>query len=73
VKLRCFYQIEFSKKLNEACSDIVNQIRKDSFLEKSVEAVPPHLYVPNETKIPHFLQIDFAVAIEEWKSYSATD
>lgn len=57
----------FSKSLHEACNDIVRQITKESFLDKSNDAVPSHLYVPGETKFPHFLQIDFAVAINDGK------
>lgn len=60
-----FLADSFSKSLIEACNDIVSQINKESFLEKSNEAIPSHLFVPNETKIPHFLQIDFAVAVKD--------
>lgn len=60
-----FLADSFSKRLFEACNDIVSQLNEESFLEKSNEAIPSHLIVPNETKIPHFLQIDFAVAVKD--------
>ncbi|MFO7526528.1 MAG: hypothetical protein R6W68_13835 [Ignavibacteriaceae bacterium] len=62
-----FMDDTFTKSLYEACNDIVEQVNEESFLEKSNEAIPSHLFVPNETKIPHFLQIDFAVAVEDGK------
>ncbi len=60
-----FLSDELTWKLISACDDIIHQIKADSFLKKSEHAVPKHIYVPGETEIPHFLQIDFAIAIED--------
>lgn len=59
-----FLSYDLAKDLTRACDDIMGQIMSAEFLMKSVNAVPEHLYVPNETKVPHFLQIDFAIASE---------
>lgn len=59
-----FISEQLNNDLINACSDIVNQIQTDDFIKRSGDAVPANLEIPNETKIPHFLQIDFAIATE---------
>lgn len=55
-----FLTKEFQKKLDDACQSIILQIKAmpDSELQK---AVPSELRVPNDTKKPHFLAIDFGI------------
>jgi hypothetical protein len=62
-----FLSTELSNDLIDACNEIIHQLQDESFLQRSNDAVPKHLYIPNETKIPHFLQIDFAIAVENEK------
>lgn len=60
-----FLSDSLSENLITACNELVEQIMDEDFLKRSGHAVPSQLYVPNETKIPHFMQIDFAIAMEE--------
>lgn len=62
-----FLSKELSDELQKACYDLINQIKVENFLRKSNDAVPEKLRVPNETAVPHFLQIDFAIAVEHGK------
>lgn len=62
-----FVSAQLKNELISACDSIVNQIQNDNFLKRSGDAVPERLKVPNETRIPHFLQIDFAIASENGK------
>ncbi|MBK8946298.1 MAG: hypothetical protein IPM32_13655 [Ignavibacteriae bacterium] len=48
-------------KLIFAGEDILKQIQKSEFLEKSKNAVPEKYFVPNEDDHPIFLQIDFGI------------
>lgn len=59
-----FLSDQLTKHLIVGCDDIITQIKDESFLKKSEDAVPQHLNIPGVTDIPHFLQIDFAIAIE---------
>ncbi|MHB1687608.1 MAG: hypothetical protein ACYCVH_09560 [Ignavibacteriaceae bacterium] len=45
--------------------EIVNQIMTPDFLKISQAAIPPGLSVPNEGDHPTFLQIDFAVCLDD--------
>lgn len=62
-----FLSKDITNELIEASDVILDQIRGAKFLKRSNDAVPSHLYVPNETNVPHFLQIDFAIAQENHK------
>lgn len=59
-----FLSDELATELVTACNTIIEQIKDKNFLKKSENAVPKNLYVPNCTEVPHFLQIDFAIEIE---------
>ncbi|MFZ1291653.1 MAG: hypothetical protein WAR79_16265 [Melioribacteraceae bacterium] len=50
-------------KLIFAGDEILSQIQKSEFLEKSKKAVPEKYFVPNEAEHPIFLQIDFGITI----------
>jgi hypothetical protein len=56
-----FLSKNFSNELIKACDEILNQIQTPSFINRSKDAVPPSLFVPNEDDHPLFLQIDFAI------------
>lgn len=60
-----FLNDKLSSELVTASYEIIEQIKDENFLKRSENAVPKSLYVPNCTKVPHFLQIDFAIAIEK--------
>lgn len=59
-----FLHKSFQAKLIEASKSIIDQIKKmsDADLEK---AVPANCRVPNDTKKPHFLAIDFGICKNE--------
>lgn len=59
-----FLSNELKTKLITACDELIEQIKDKNFLIDSNSAIPAHQHVPNETSVPHFLQIDFAIAIE---------
>jgi len=63
-----FMSAEFKSKLENACDDIITQLRKPSFIDISDAAIPKELKIPNESDHPEFLQIDFAVCEDEKKS-----
>ncbi|QQS37603.1 MAG: hypothetical protein IPM56_06515 [Ignavibacteriales bacterium] len=56
-----FLSKEFSAELQNACAEIINQIKTPEFIKRSNDAVPASLFVPNEDEHPLFLQIDFAI------------
>src|SRR3990172_9833880 len=56
-----FLTKEFTDELVKASYDIAEQLQTEEFKKKSGSAIPEKLNVPNESKHPVFLQIDFAV------------
>ncbi|MCS7013095.1 MAG: sodium:solute symporter family protein [Chloroherpetonaceae bacterium] len=48
--------------LMKAAHTIVDELLEPSLMKKLDQAVPKHLYVPNEDAHPTFLQLDFAIA-----------
>ncbi len=60
-----FLSEEFTTELLNACDDIINQINTDEFKKNSVNAIPKHLFVPNDTEHPVFLSLDFAICKED--------
>lgn len=60
-----FLSDEFNQELLNACDEIINQLTTKEFKEKSVNAIPKHLIVPNDTDHPIFLSLDFAITKNE--------
>lgn len=60
-----FLTKEVTRRLVEACDEIVAQLRTPEFTEHSSTAIPAGLTVPNETPHPEFLQIDFGICRDE--------
>ncbi len=56
-----FMSVDLTKELLKACDDVIDQIRKKDFIERSINAIPSHLKVPNDFEHPPFLQLDFAI------------
>ena len=56
-----FLPAEIKDELINACNDILVQIQNDEFKNRSENAIPKDLVVPNESAHPEFLQIDFAI------------
>jgi hypothetical protein len=56
-----FITDELRDRLIYAANDVLSIIRQPNFAEKCKSALPPGLFVPNETPHPHFLQVDFAL------------
>ncbi len=59
-----FLTRDFQEKLDDACQSIISQIKEMSDEELS-KAIPPTCNVPNDTKKPHFLAIDFGICQRE--------
>jgi hypothetical protein len=57
-----FLSRELTSELVRACDDIITQIQQNDFIERSKDAVPEHLIVPNDFEHPPFLQLDFAIS-----------
>ncbi len=55
----------FRQKLIDAGNQIVNIITKKDFLNRMERAVPEDYWLPGEPEHPAFLQIDFALALDE--------
>lgn len=56
-----FLNHELTSELIKACDDVILQLQKEDFLQRSEEAIPDHLRVPNDFEHPPFLQLDFAI------------
>jgi hypothetical protein len=56
-----FLTRELTSELLKACDDVIVQLQRKDFLEKSEKGIPPHLKVPNDFEHPPFLQLDFAI------------
>lgn len=62
-----FLSQDLTSELIKASDDIVKQIQDKDFLNRSKQAIPQHLLVPNDFEHPPFLQIDFAITQNEDK------
>lgn len=60
-----FLSEELTEKLKTACFDIIAQLDTDEYRKYSLNGVPKHLSVPGCNDKPLFLQIDFAIALDE--------
>lgn len=56
-----FVDKELKIKILSACNSIIDEIKKDSFIDRTQRAIPEQHYVPSENRRPDFLAIDFAV------------
>jgi hypothetical protein len=56
-----FVDAAFTKKVLDACESIVDVIVAPDFLEKTKNAMPPNVHVPNENAHTHFIAFDFGV------------
>ncbi len=57
-----FLSNSLSRKLQDACADIVSQLLTSQFKEHSSTAIPAGWETPREDEHPYFLQVDFAIA-----------
>ena len=60
-----FLDEELSLNLQLGANEIASYLLTDEFRQKSRNAIPPNLIVPNEDSHPLFLQIDFAICSDE--------
>jgi hypothetical protein len=51
----------YTKKMLSACEDIIDVIISPAYKEKSKNAIPPGLTVPNENAVSNFIAFDFGV------------
>lgn len=56
-----FVSKELKIKILSACGSIIDEIKRDGFIEKTNRAIPSEHFVPNENQRPDCLAIDFAV------------
>lgn len=56
-----FLSKDLTSDLINACDTVINQIQNKEFVERSKNAIPEHLKVPNDFEHPLFLQLDFAI------------
>ncbi len=56
-----FVDAVFTKKVLDACESIVDVIVAPDFLEKTKNAMPPNVHVPNENAHTHFIAFDFGI------------
>lgn len=59
-----FLSNEFWQKLDDASQSIISQI-KEMTVEELSKAIPANCNVPNDTKKPHFVAIDFGICQNE--------
>ena len=59
-----FLNQEFKNQLNDACEQIITQIKNTSS-EQLQKAIPSNCNVPNDTSQPHFFTIDFGICKNE--------
>ena len=59
-----FLSNEFWQKLDDASQSIISQIKEMS-VEELRKAIPANCNVPNDTKKPHFVAIDFGICQDE--------
>ncbi len=59
-----FLTKDFQQKLDDASQSIISQIKEMSDEELS-KAIPANCNVPNDTKKPHFVAIDFGICQDE--------
>lgn len=56
-----FIPKDFSRRMIDACEQIVDVILEPGFNEKTARAIPENYRVPNEHGHPHFIAFDFGV------------
>jgi hypothetical protein len=64
-----FVSKEFTKKMLDACENIVDVIADPGFIELTRNAIPKNIRVPGENKHTHFIAFDFGVCINEAGEY----
>lgn len=64
-----FVSDELTVELKKACDELVSQLRTVEFNNFSSNAIPEEFRFPNEDKHPTFLQIDFAICLNEDGTY----
>src|SRR5215203_2835657 len=60
-----FLSEEITRELEKAAWEILETVTSDNYLRHSGRAVPAELAVPGEDAQPVFLQIDFALALDQ--------
>ena len=60
-----FVPANFQRKMREASEYIIDRILQPDFRAYSQGALQPQFTIPNETPLPHFICIDFAVCRNE--------
>src|SRR5436190_1479905 len=64
-----FVPKDFTKKMLDACENIVDIVAEKSFKELTKKAIPKNLNVPNENDHSHFICFDFGICINEKGEY----
>ena len=64
-----FVSKEFTKKMIDACENIVDVIIDPGFKKLTKNAIPKNIHVPNENDHSHFIAFDFGVCINDTGEY----
>ena len=64
-----FVPKDFTKKMLDACENIVDIIVDPKFKELTKYAIPKHVQVPGENDHSHFIAFDFGICINEAGDY----
>ena len=60
-----FLSEDLTRRLLEACDQVLDQVASEPVMARSGEAIPPGWKAPNQDPHPQFLQVDFAVCQDE--------
>ncbi|MDQ3843025.1 MAG: hypothetical protein M3342_03295, partial [Bacteroidota bacterium] len=60
-----FISKDFTKKMLDACDQIIDVIGQPAYQQQSAKAIPPQLRVPNEDAHPQFIAFDFGICRNE--------
>lgn len=60
-----FVPKDFTRKMIDACENIIDVIVDPKFKELTDRAIPPEVYVPNETAYSDFIAFDFGICENE--------
>ncbi len=61
-----FIDKEFTRKMLDACENIIDIIIQPEYQQQSEKAIPKNLRVPNENTHPHCIAFDFGICTNEY-------
>ena len=61
----CFFPVELTDRLCRDGEELIRQLDTPEYLAISAKAIPPDFNVPNESRHPMFVQVDFGLVRDE--------